>query len=63
MMRKLPPINQQIIAELYSKCMSCGSGTFADVYKYEVSETECYAIKVFKENADQNDIENEALVM
>ena len=63
MMRKLPPINQQIISELQSKCMSCGSGTFAEVYKYEVSEKECYAVKVFKECADQNDINNEALVM
>ena len=32
--------------------MSCGSGTFAEVYKYEVSEKECYAVKVFKEGAD-----------
>ena len=32
--------------------MSCGSGTYADVYKYQVSKKECYAVKVFKEGAD-----------
>lgn len=48
----IPEINQKILNELIIQGMTCGSGTFSDVYKYEVSKKECYAIKVFKELAN-----------